>query len=137
MRSSTFREYWTIAFWTLFLCWLSVAILAMDHFHGGVLTNYVADLTFPPWFYIYIRGLTREKNTIPRLLFFGTWFGRSPERASISIFIVGVLTELKTYYWPGGLITGTYDPFDILANAAGLAACYFFDKLILNQYNTK
>ena len=123
------KVYWTIAYWTLFICWVSGAGLGMIHFHGGFLTNYLADLTFPPWFYIFIRGKTINKEVIPRLLLVGTWFGRSPERTSISIFVIGVLTEVKTFYLPHGLIAGTYDSLDILSYGIGLIACYLFDKL--------
>ena len=127
------KVYWTIAYWTLFICWVFSAGLGMIHFHGGFLTNYLADLTFPPWFYIFIRGKTINKEVIPRLLLVGTWFGRSPERASISIFVIGVVTELKTFYWPNGPISGTYDAVDILSYGIGLAACYLFDKLITRK----
>lgn len=104
--------------------------LGMSHYHGGFLTNYLADITFPPWFYIFIRGKTTNKEVIPHLLLVGSWFGRSPERASISIFVIGVLTEFKTFYWSYGPITGTYDSLDILSYGSGLIACYLFDKWI-------
>jgi hypothetical protein len=107
--------------------------LSMSRVNGGFLTNYLADLSFPPWFYIHIRGLVTNGKNIPRLAFFGNWFGLSPERSSISIFMVGVITELKTYYWPGGPLTGTYDLVDIVAYAIGLLICYAIDKWIFNS----
>jgi len=131
------RKYWIISYWTLFIFWLIGAILDMNHFHGGLLTNYLADLTFPAWFYIFIRGLTKNTKSLPRLLLVGDWFGRTPERASISIFIVGAFSELKTFFWPHGILSGTFDPFDILAYAVGLAACYLFDKLTPYPQNTE
>ena len=123
------KVYWTIAYWMLCICWVFGAVLGMSHFHGGFLTNYLTDLTFPPWFYIFIRGKTINREVIPLLLLVGTWFGRSPERALISIFLIGVLTKLKTFYWPHGPITGTYDLMDILCYGIGLIVCYSFDKL--------
>jgi len=132
MVDEKIRIYWVIAYWILFSCWLPGVILVMNHFHAGLITNYMADLTFPAWFYIFIRGLTKNKRILPRLLLVGDWFGRSPERASISIFVVGIISELKTFFWPHGILTGTFDPLDILAYAAGLAACYFFDKMTPN-----
>lgn len=128
MNKNSIKACWTTAFWILLICWIFVAGLDMILLHGGFLTNYLADLTFPAWFYIFIRGKIKEGEDIPHLLLVGNWFGKSPERASISIFIVGVLTELKTFYWPQGPLEGTFDPLDILAYATGLIACYSFDK---------
>jgi hypothetical protein len=128
MNEDLIKVSWKIAFCSLLVCWVLGAGLDMIRFHGGFLTNYLADLTFPPFYYIFIRGKIYKKETIPDLLFVGNWFGISPERASISIFIVGVLMELKTLYWPHGPFAGTFDPMDILAYAVGLIACYIFDK---------
>jgi len=100
----------------------------MMRVHGGFLTNYLSDLTFPAWFYIYIRGLWNNENRIPKLIIFGDWFGLSPERSSISIFLVGVITELLTKYWPNGPVAGTYDYLDIISYAVGLPVCYYLDK---------
>ena len=119
---------WKIAFGTLLICWIIGALLSMMRYHGGFLTNYLADLTFPPFYYIFIRGKTKKEEVIPNLLFVGHWFGKSPERASISIFLVGVLMELKTFFWPQTPLAGTFDPLDILAYATGLIICYSFDK---------
>jgi len=121
-------KYWQIAFWILLVSWVIGAVLYMAKYNGGFLTNYLSDLAFPPWFYIYIRGLWRNDNRIPHLLLFGDWFGLSPIRTFASIFIVGVVTEIKTLYWPTGFISGTFDPIDILCYAVGLLFCYFFDK---------
>ena len=120
---------WRIAFWILLICWIIGAVLFMAKIQGGFLTNYLSDLAFPPWFYIYIRGLSRRDNRIPRALIFGDWFGRSPERAFLSILFVGIITEVKTFYWPEGIISGTFDPLDILAYSIGLLTCYSFDKM--------
>jgi len=128
-RDSTRRIlYWKIAFWLLFAGWVLGAGLNMARFHGGFLTNYLADLTFPAWFYIYIRGLWKNSVEFPKLVIFGDWFGLTPERASLSIFAVGVVTELKTMHWPGGPLAGTFDWMDIGMYGAGLLLCYIFDK---------
>ena len=100
----------------------------MARVNGGFLTNYLSDLTFPPWFYIYIRGLWNNENRIPKLVLFGDWFGLSPERASVSIFLVGAIAEIMTKYWPNRPIVGTYDTLDILFYAVGLLGCYYLDK---------
>ena len=128
MNKYLIKDSWKIVFYALLLCWVWGASLDMMHFHGGFLTNYLADLTFPPFYYIFIRGKIYKEETIPNLPLVGRWFGKSPERSSISIFIVGVLMELKTLYWPNEPFAGTFDLKDILAYATGLIACYSFDK---------
>jgi hypothetical protein len=122
--------YWKIAYWALFCCWILGAGLFMLRYNGGFLTNYLSDIAFPPWFYIYIRGLRTEDREIPNLLIFKKWFGLTPERASISIFLVGLASELKTLIFPYGPISGTFDKYDILSYAIGLLICYFFDKFL-------
>lgn len=124
-------QYWTIAYWTLFISWVIGAGLFMARYNGGFLTNYLSDLTFPAWFYIHIRGLRTETRDLPNTYFFKQWFGQTPERASLSIFLVGVVTEFKTLIWPTGIITGTYDTYDIVAYAVGLLICYLTDKFSL------
>ena len=124
---------WTIAYWILLICWVIGAALFMARVKGGFLTNYLSDLTFPAWFYIYIRGLSTTDNKLPRLLVFKDWFGSSPQRALISILFVGIISEVKTFYWPTGIITGTFDYLDIVAYALGLLVCYYFDLRQIRQ----
>jgi hypothetical protein len=121
------KNYWTIAYWILLISWLTGAALFMARIKGGFLTNYLSDLTFPAWFYIYIRGLSRNDRRLPQLLLFKNWFGVTPTRAILSILIVGIISEAKTFYWPTGIITGTFDFLDIVAYALGLLICYYFD----------
>ncbi|MBN2426586.1 MAG: hypothetical protein JXR46_10525 [Calditrichaceae bacterium] len=122
------KNYWKIAFWILFFSWVTGASLFIARVKAGFFTNYLSDLTFPPWFYIYIRGLSTSDYRIPQLILFRDWFGISPERAFISILFVGTITELKTLYWPTGIISGTFDPIDILSYSVGLLLCYYLDK---------
>lgn len=121
------NKYWTIVFWVLLVCWVTGALLFMARVKGGFLTNYLSDLTFPAWFYIYIRGLTAKEHRRPKLIFFHDWFGAKPLRALVSILAVGILSEVKTYYWPEGIISGTFDGLDVLAYAVGLLFCFCFD----------
>jgi hypothetical protein len=51
----------------------------------------------------------------------------SPLRALVSILLVGAISEVKTFYWPSGIITGTFDYLDIVAYATGLLLCFYFD----------
>lgn len=127
------KKSWTIAYWILLISWMTGAALFMARVKGGFLTNYLSDLTFPAWFYIYIRGISTTDNRLPRLLVFKDWFGFSPKRAFISILIVGIISEVKTFYWPTGVITGTFDYLDIVAYALGLLVCYYFDLSQVRQ----
>lgn len=102
------------------------AALFMARIEGGFLTNYLSDLSFPAWFYIHIRGLATTGNPT-RLLIFNDWFGVSPQRALLSILAVGIISEVKNFYWPGGIMAGTFDYLDLLSYAAGLLCCYYFD----------
>jgi hypothetical protein len=124
------RLYWRLAYWLLLIGWVAGALLNMMRVHGGFLTNYLADATFPAWFYIDIRGLWNSENKIPRLALVGPWFGQLPGRAAISIFLVGAITEGKTFFWPAPPLGGTFDPWDIFSYGFGLIVCYYFDRKI-------
>ena len=131
------KKSWILAYWILLICWAAGAVLFMARVNGGFLTNYLSDLTFPAWFYIFIRGLSATDNKRPQLLVFNDWFGATPQRAFLSILIVGIISELKTLYWPNGIISGTFDYFDILAYSSGLLFCYFFDIRKIKRDITK
>lgn len=105
----------------------------MARIKGGFLTNYLSDLTFPAWYYIYLRGLSTTDHKLPRLVVFKDWFGKSPQRALISILFVGIISEIKTFYWPTGIIAGTFDYLDIAAYALGLIVCFYFDLRQIRQ----
>lgn len=115
------RIGWIIAYWTLLAGWILGAGLSMARVQAGFLSSYLADLLFPPWFYILVRGLAPQR---PKTSVLMAWFGHSAERAAISIFLVGVVSELSSRYWPRGIFPGTYDPWDIVAYAVGLGVCY-------------
>jgi hypothetical protein len=118
---------WSIAYWSLLCLWVLGAILFMYKIKAGLLNSYLSDVAFPPWFYIQIRGLHRKDKRLLSIPVFGNWFGRSPWRAGISIFIVGLLSELWVLVWPTHLTTGTFDKYDILAYAIGLIICMAAD----------
>ncbi len=125
LTSELITNGWKLAYWVLFACWVVGAALTMWRIPAGFLSNYLSDLAFPPWFYILLRQLSSPRSNDARLL---RWFGRSPERAVLSIFAVGVLSELSQINWPNGIFRGTYDPWDIAAYAIGLGICYTLDK---------
>ena len=129
-RSSAVKPlHWKILSYILLAAWVLGAVLFMARVKGGFLTNYLSDLAFPAWFYIYLRGLAREDGRLPGVPLFADWFGRSPERAFISVFLIGAITELKTLYLPTGIITGRFDPMDIVAYAAGMGVCWAADRI--------
>lgn len=121
------KNYWTIFYWALLVSWLTGAALFMARVKGGFLTNYLSDLTFPAWFYIYIRGLATTDRRLPQIPFFKDWIGENPKRSLLAILFIGIVSEAKTFYWPTGVISGTFDFLDIVAYALGLFICYYFD----------
>ena len=124
MTKSSVITGWRIAYLILFVGWIVGAALNMAKVHGGFLTNYLADLTFPPWFYMALRGLGTDRKNIIRPV---RWFGETPMRAAVSIFLVGVLSEVSSFFWPRGIFAGTFDPLDIAAYAVGLFVCFVLE----------
>jgi len=112
---------WKIAYWILLICWIVGAILYMWRIPAGVFNSYLSDVTFPPWFYIVVRGLATDGRK-PRLV---RPFGRSPEIAAAVIFAVGVISEIGQRY---GIISGTFDRWDFAAYGAGLCICVLCEK---------
>jgi hypothetical protein len=115
---------WNITSWLLLIVWLGCGLLDMWHVRGGLLTSYGADVTLPAWLYIITRSLDNptRKTILQRFL------GRTPELAAGALFMASTFTEIGQWFWPKGLFSGTFDPFDILAYASGIAICYMFDK---------
>lgn len=119
------RNYWLLAYWILFAGWVTGAGLHMVGIHAGFLTNYLSDLTCPPYLYIAFRGLQINPR---KPLSTTRWFSQTPELTAASIFIVGFLSEIAQLYKPLGFFAGTYDPWDNVSYALGLVICYLFDK---------
>lgn len=122
-----FISGWRIAYYMLLALWIIGALLFMYRIKAGFLNSYLSDVAFPPWFYIYLRGLHRSDQRIATIPIFGQYFGKTAWHAGISIFLVGMVSELLVLVGPRQLITGTFDPFDILAYAVGLIVCMAFD----------
>lgn len=123
---------WLIAERILLVVWVAAALVHMYpglgrriHLRGGFFTSYAADLANPAWVYILCRR--RPGNRLSR------WFGRSPELAAGSIFLVGVVSECAQLRWTTGPFGGTFDPLDILAFGAGLFVCFVADKWELRK----
>jgi hypothetical protein len=113
---------WKIAYWILLPCWIVGAGLHMWRVSAGFLTNYLADLTFPPWYYLVIRSQTTTGMTTPRLL---RWFGASPERTVLSVLVAGIAYELAQRWH---LIEGTFDWWDVAVYGFGLGVCLIIEK---------
>src|SRR5262245_55861174 len=116
---------WRAAYWVLFAIFMTTAALNMTKVHAGFLTNYASDLFVPPWLYIVVRRLAHRGQSVSLL---HRWFGPTPERAAIGLFIASAATEVSQIYWPHGVFRGVFDPFDLLAYAVGLGACYIFER---------
>ena len=97
--------------------------MSMWRGHGGFLTNYLADLAFPPWYYVVIRSSTTIGKKPPALL---RLFGASAGRAAISIVIAGVVYELGRRFI---IIPGTFDIWDIAAYGIGPTMCYLLERM--------
>lgn len=127
--SKAARSTWTVTYWLLTVVFIVTAVLSIRRIPAGFLSNYAADLACPPWLYIGLRGLHghRGPNTL------GRYFGATPERAALVLFGGSTLTELSQMWWPHGFFAGTYDPYDIVAYAIGVGACYAFEKVSLSR----
>ncbi len=119
------RRAWTVAYWALTAAFLVTAFISMYRIRAGFLSNYAADLTCPAWLYLGIRGLHGARGPSR----FGQVFGATPERAALVIFAGSALTEISQIWWPHGFFRGTYDPYDIVAYAAGVGIPYIVEKV--------
>jgi hypothetical protein len=115
---------WRAAYYGLLIVWVGCGVLVMNKVRGGFLTNYGADVTQPAWLYIVTRGLDEpgRRTRVQR------WFGTTPERAAMVIFLAAALTEVSQRYWPAGVFPGRFDPLDIVAYAVGVGTCYAIER---------
>ena len=92
--------------------------------NGGFITNYGADFLAPPILYFSFReGYHRPRS------------GRVWRLGPVASLLT-VLGGCTTWEWsqrfdfsgtPLAITAGTFDPFDLLAYAVGLLACYYVD----------
>jgi hypothetical protein len=121
---ATSRSAWTAAYWVLTAVFIVTAILSTQRISAGFLSNYAADLACPAWLYIGLRGLHGRRQTA-----LGRYFAATPERAALVLFGGSTLTELSQIWWPHGFFAGRYDPYDVVAYAVGVGACYGLEKI--------
>lgn len=121
---------WTLTYWMLWAAFLLSAALNLLHIRAGFLTGYLADVTVPALLYVISRGLLPGKRPRWNYLYaLVRWIGHTPERAGAFFFLASSATEVSQRYWPGGLFSGRFDPWDIVSFGTGIAACYGCDKL--------
>lgn len=125
-------KWWRVAYRVLFAVWAFDAILVMNKVRGGFFTSYAADRTLPAFLYIATRELRQPRHK----LWIATWFGAKPELAAAVILAGSTLTEISQLYWPRGPFAGRFDPYDILANFAGVGTCFAVDRLRLSARET-
>ena len=98
---------------------LLCAGLELGRVHGGIVTNYGADLFGTAWVYSVIR--LKRTDSHP-------WrWAASPISLALAIFAVGTASE---YAQRLHLISGTYDPADILTFGVALVACVALERLV-------
>jgi hypothetical protein len=107
------------------VCFLLVAALNMLHVRAGFLTSYLADLTVPALLYVVARKptATGARSQWP----FMRWLGTTPERAALTFFFASAVTEVSQIFWPRGIFSGRFDPWDVAAYGVGLLGCYLLD----------
>jgi hypothetical protein len=98
------------------LVFVGIGGLQMYNVNAGFLTNYGADLFAPPYLYV----MFRQGRLRPR-----------PLVAFLTVFAGCALWEWAQRYdfsgTPLAITRGTFDPFDLVAYAAGLLACLIVD----------
>lgn len=119
------RWFWRIVYWTLFGAFLLAAGLNLLHKRAGFLTNHLADVVVPGWLYLNARGLNPDGRGSTLL---AATIGRSPELAALALFVASTLTEISQIYWPHGIFSGRFDPYDILSYGVGVATCYAAER---------
>jgi len=107
------------------VCFLLAAALNMLHVRAGFLTSYLADLTVPALLYVVARKPAATGATSQWRIM--CWLGRTPERAALAFFLASAATEVSQIFWPRGMFSGRFDPWDIAAYGVGLLGCYLLD----------
>ena len=113
--------------WTALAGFLVSAALNLTHVRAGFATEHLADVAVPAWLYVCARDPRRGETAIRR------WIGTSPERAAILLWMASTATEISQRFWPHGPFSGRFDPWDIVAYAAGIVPCYLYDRYVTSN----
>src|SRR3990172_6769965 len=105
MNISPSSTAWKTSYRLLTIAWVLGAVLAFKQQEDGLVSSYLADVTNPPWLYIFLRGLAFRTDKFPRFL---KWFGETPTRTAVSIFLVGIAYEFGQLLWPRSIFAGTF-----------------------------
>ena len=92
-----------------------VGALQMYRFHGGLLTDYGADIFGTAWLY----AMTRLGRTVIQR---GRTVG--PGSAATIIFVLCTISEFGQKVH---LVPGNFDPYDIVSFAVTLLGCWLID----------
>jgi len=98
---------------------LVCAGLEMNEIHGGVVTNFGADLFGTMWFYAFLRLRRSDRSS--------RGWAESPASVAAVTFVLATASEIAQRV---GLLRGTYDVFDIVTFALAVVACATLEYVI-------
>jgi len=98
---------------------LVCAGLEMNEIHGGVVTNFGADLFGTMWFYAILRLRRSDRSS--------RGWAESPASVAAVTFVLATASEIAQRV---GLLRGTYDVFDIVTFALAVVACATLEYVI-------
>jgi hypothetical protein len=114
---------WKFMSYVLFSGVIITGALNMLEVRGGFATNYLADIIIPPLLYINTVKLLAKRFKVLAYL------SEKPLLTAILIFAGSTFTEICQIFWPRGIFSGYFDPWDIAAFSSGLIVVYTVDKL--------
>ena len=115
---------WKFMSYVLFSGVIITGALNMLEVRGGFATNYLADIIIPPLLYINTVKLPAKRFKVLAYL------SEKPLLTAILIFAGSTFTEICQIFWPRGIFSGYFDPWDIAAFSSGLIVVYTVDKLV-------
>ncbi len=113
-----------IGFWKIVLLgtgFLSAGTALIDY--QGFWNNYLFDIVFPSYLYIFIRGIYQGKDVHQRLT---RW---SPSMVFGLLIGITFSMEICQYF---GYYKGHFDPIDFFAYLSLLGPCYLADRWLLS-----
>ena len=103
-----------VVLWGLFI---AIGLMQMAKLRWGWVTSYGADVVCPALLYV----ISRDGQSLSRYL----WMPKDePNRIAIGIFLLSAMWEVAQGI---GWLRGTFDPWDLLAYAIGVAVPWWLD----------
>ena len=121
--SVSWENLWKSIHYVLLSGVIITGALNMLEVRGGFTTNYLADIIIPPLLYINTVKLPSKRFQV--LIF----LSEKPLLTAVLIFAGSTFTEVCQIFWPRGLFSGYFDPWDIVAFSSGLIVVYTVDRL--------